>query len=631
MGKLLEGKTPKQAAKLRILDPACGSGSFLIGAYQYLLDWYRDCYLADGPKPSTAGNSVQGPDGEWRLTTGEKKRVLLANIYGVDIDSQAVETTKLSLLLKVLEGETVESINSQLTFLHERALPDLAANIKCGNSLIGPDFYDDRQLGLLLDADERHRINVFDWQAEFPEILGNAVPDARRGFDAVIGNPPYIRIQNLREYAPREVEFYKSAYLAAGRGNYNIYVVFVERGLSLLGQRGRLGFILPTKFFATDYGAALRDLLRRQRAVEEVVDFGHGQVFGNATTYTCLLFLTRAGTDSVRYVRALPSAAALGGLPAPRTAVLGAGTWLFLEDDVSEITDRLLLDSTALLDLPTSISRGSSTGDDDVFCLKVGDSCLTTREGVAVDIETDLLKKPLWATDFTRYALRPRNDAALIFPYRVTEAGYSLIPEDELGDRWPRAYAYLRANKARLEKRRQHAAWYAFSAPRNLNVHQSADLLVPLLADRGLAAPLASDSSQCCLMASGGFSIRLESKDVCDPLYILGLINSKLLFWYLRLISNRFRGGWITCTKQYFGTLPIRIPNLASTDERARHDALVGLVARRVSQGQTGGQGGEELRWAERDLTSTERQIDHLVYEIYGLSNQDTAVIEGGG
>src|SRR5206468_3252486 len=139
VGKLLEGKTPRQAAKLRILDPACGSGSFLIGAYQYLLNWHRDRYVDAGPAKHTR-ELYQGRGGAWHLTTSEKKRILLNNIFGVDIDPQAVEVTKLSLLLKVLEGESQESLARQLRMFHERALPDLASNIKCGNSLIGPDF-----------------------------------------------------------------------------------------------------------------------------------------------------------------------------------------------------------------------------------------------------------------------------------------------------------------------------------------------------------------------------------------------------------------------------------------------------------------------------------------------------------
>jgi hypothetical protein len=196
VGRLLEGKTPKQAADLRILDPACGSGSFLIGAYQHLLDWYLEAYEERPEKHRK--ELVQGRAGEWHLSTAEKKRILQANIYGVDIDAQAVETTKLSLLLKVLEGETSESIDAQLSFLHERALPDLAANIKCGNSLIGPDFYDDAQLGLEGPGEEeRYRINVFDWDSEFPEILGKRVSKGSCGFDAVIGNPPYVDIKGM--------------------------------------------------------------------------------------------------------------------------------------------------------------------------------------------------------------------------------------------------------------------------------------------------------------------------------------------------------------------------------------------------------------------------------------------------
>jgi type I restriction-modification system DNA methylase subunit len=281
VGKLLEGKTPKQAAKLRILDPACGSGSFLIGAYQYLLDWHRDWYVNDGPEKHAAGKQpvlFQAAKGDWRLTTAERKRILLHNIFGVDIDPQAVEVAKLSLLLKVLEGENAQTISQQLKFFHERALPDLGNNIKCGNSLIGPDFYE-QQMNLL-DGEERLRINAFDWQAEFPEIM------KADGFDAVIGNPPYIRIQTMKEWAPVEVEVYKQIYAAASAGNYDIYVVFVEKGLNLINKNGRLGFILPHKFFNAKYGEALRSLIAKGKHLAHVVHFGDQQIFIGATTYT---------------------------------------------------------------------------------------------------------------------------------------------------------------------------------------------------------------------------------------------------------------------------------------------------------------------------------------------------------
>ncbi|MRR35860.1 restriction endonuclease subunit M, partial [bacterium] len=243
VGKLLEGKTPKEAAKLKVVDPACGSGSFLLGAYQYLLDWHLAWYMQNEPEkhvksgaltPLPAGEGGRRPGEGYSLSTAEKKRILLDNLHGVDIDPQAVEVTKLSLLLKVLEGES-----GQLTLGMERTLPDLGRNIQCGNSLIGYDYFEGR---MFVDEEEKRRVNPFDWRAAFPGVF------AQGGFDAVIGNPPYIRIQALQEWAPTEVEFYKQAYTAASKGNYDIYVVFVEKGLSLLNPRGRLGFICNTRF-----------------------------------------------------------------------------------------------------------------------------------------------------------------------------------------------------------------------------------------------------------------------------------------------------------------------------------------------------------------------------------------------
>src|SRR6266516_3168361 len=242
VGKLLENNAPKQAAKLRIVDPACGSGSFLIAAYQYLLNWHRDWYVADDARKWATGRKpvlYQGLGGEWKLTTGERKRILLQNIFGVDIDAQAVEVTKLSLLLKVLEGESEQTLATQLRFYHERALPDLGRNIKCGNSLIGPDFYQQSEM-LFLDEEERYRINVFDWDVEFSEIMKAG------GFDAVIGNPPYLRVQGLQEHYGNQIEYFARNYESAVK-RFDLYLLFTERAYKLLNSSGRVGFICPHK------------------------------------------------------------------------------------------------------------------------------------------------------------------------------------------------------------------------------------------------------------------------------------------------------------------------------------------------------------------------------------------------
>ena len=199
--------------------------------------------------------------GAWRLTTAEKKRILLNNIYGVDIDTQAVEVTKLSLLLKVLEGENAETLGKSLRLFHERALPDLGDNIKCGNSLIGPDFYEGKQLSLL-DDDERYRINAFDWDTEFPEIFAPS-PAGRgqgegNGFDVVIGNPPYIF---TRERITAEERAYFSAQYTTSWEKQNTYMLFMELLSRLLAHHGRGGLIVPNSWLTIESARLLRSLL----------------------------------------------------------------------------------------------------------------------------------------------------------------------------------------------------------------------------------------------------------------------------------------------------------------------------------------------------------------------------------
>ncbi|MFH1549813.1 MAG: N-6 DNA methylase, partial [Planctomycetota bacterium] len=315
VGKLCEGKTPTQISKLRILDPACGSGSFLIGAYTYLLNYHRDYYLqargSDAEEERSDGKGLtprlrkliyRDKSGQWKLTTAEKKRILLNNIYGVDIDGQAVEVTKLSLLLKVLEGESGETLEQQQRLFHERALPDLSDNIKCGNSLIGPDYFDGQ---LITDAEEMRRINAFDWAAEFPDIFGRrgVYPERSRGteatekkrkggFDAVIGNPPYVRVRYFKQDHPQEADYLESVY-ACAKHVWDIYLLFFERAVQLLRRNGLTSFIIPIQTLHQPNCESLRALLVEHTAIEIVADLSNLKVFKGAIVKNCILVCSK--------------------------------------------------------------------------------------------------------------------------------------------------------------------------------------------------------------------------------------------------------------------------------------------------------------------------------------------------
>jgi type I restriction-modification system DNA methylase subunit len=647
VGKLVAGKTPKEVEKLRVLDPACGSGTFPLGAYQYLLDWHLKWYLDNEPQKWATGKKpviFESKDG-YRLTTSKKKDILLNNIYGVDIDPQAVEVTKLSLLLKVLEGESHETIGSQLALFQERVLPDLGRNIKCGNSLIGPDYYEGRQLTMLVDEEERYRVNAFDWKAEFSQVF------IQGGFDAVIGNPPYIRIQTLQESSPIDVEFFKKRYEAASKGNYDIYVIFIEKVLEVLNKQGKMGFILPSKFFATDYGESIRNIIANRKALYKIVDFGHLQIFEQATTYTCLLFLTGSPQEVFEYVKINLSNELKDANFRTIQNTLTNIPWEFSDEENQKLIDKINSISVPLSDLPTRIGRGSSSGSDDVFILRQEGKKLLTRQGEEVTIEDSVLRSPVYATDFGRYEFRPKQEEMIIFPYKVSLNGYELIEESEFKKQYPKAYTYLVSRKKELLGRKQFKQWYGFSAPRNLDVHETAQILIPLLADKGLFCRIPDKATGLCLMASGGFSITVSNESKLSPNYVLGLLNSKLLFWRLRSISNVFRGGWITCTKQYVETLPIRKINFEDPADKAWHDKLVSLVERMLAlhksptlpspkSGGFGGGGAEgvgggrgrtpqEQEMLKREIESTDKAIDRLVYDLYGLSEEEIRIVEG--
>ncbi len=294
LGDLLKDATPDDVSKIRVLDPACGSGSFLIVAYQYLMNWHLDYYLKE---TSDKANKIFKNDlGIWQLSIAERKRILRKNIYGVDIDAQAVEVTKLSLLLKLLEGANQDIIERQLKLDPERILPDLSSNIKCGNSLITSNFYITQPDVNKLTKEDRRRVNVFDWDGEegFSKIMADG------GFDSIIGNPPYIfaRDEGFRDY--EKTYFYGNFNLH--KHQLNTYHMFVEIGLKLLKENGMFGYIIPNNWLTVATSQSFRDHILSKTGNLHIVNYDY-KVFEGANVDTSTLIFEKTKPSVVTLIK----------------------------------------------------------------------------------------------------------------------------------------------------------------------------------------------------------------------------------------------------------------------------------------------------------------------------------------
>ncbi len=659
VGKIIEGKTPRQIEKIRILDPACGSGSFLLGAYQYLIDYHLK-YYREHPKEAQTLHLFPywkiSPE-ELSLPLHEKAKILRNNIFGVDIDPQAVEITMMSLYLKALEGERGMLPKKQ------HLLPPLSNNIKCGNSLIGYDIFDSLFSPVInvmpppsapplkirggrgsydsegtvpvvggLSDETKSRINPFDWNSKstgFGEIMENG------GFDVVIGNPPYVRIQAMKEWAPVEVEIYKKLYAAAGKGNYDIYVVFVEKGLSLLNPKGRLSFILPHKFFQSQYGAPLRNIISKGKHLSEIVHFGHQQVFEGATTYTCLLFLDKAPRKQFIFEKVddiaawrMTSKATSGSLSATD---INASAWNFAIGSATSLFQRLAKMPVKLAAI-AHIFVGTQTSSDDTFVL---DNCQLEKDyiiGFSKSLDKEVTVERACSYPFLRGKQIRRyeslqTDSFLICPYEITSNDFRLLTIQEMNKKFPLAVDYLKANKTLLSEREKGRFkgqnWYAFGYPKSMTLFQRPKIIVP---DYNNVASFTYDSLG--HFYKTGYGV-IVNDDSLSSLYVLGLLNSPLLFKYLTSIGTSLRGGYVRFWTQFIGQLPIRTIDFNNTSEKAFHDKLVSLVDRMLELHKKKNflPPSAEREKIEREITITDEKIDEIVYGLYGMTEEEKDLI----
>ncbi|MCD6455448.1 MAG: N-6 DNA methylase, partial [Methanophagales archaeon] len=630
VGKLVAGKTPEEIAEIKILDPACGSGSFLIGAYTYLLRYHLDWYTSNEPKKHKEA-VFQVRENEWYLTTVEKKRILLNNIFGVDIDPQAVEVTKLSLLLKVLEHESRESIDQQVKLGLEGVLPNLAGNIKCGNSLIGPDFYGTGQ-ATLFDEEEMRRVNVFDWN---DNVKGFGRIMKRGGFDVVVGNPPYVEFKRLDAGIKKPIrERFESA-----KGKFDLFIPFIEQGIRILKEGGCISYICPSMFVKRDFGEGIRRFITNNAQIVKLTHFSDFQIFGKVTNYPIIFVFQKSKNIEKTKIELFTKTRGLTHAIVEKTLQENKNTpffktysvssnnfsdeaWDFSTEDCKalraklETTDK----SKRLGELCKYIFEGIASGKDEVFYIN--------SDVIAqFKLENDIIYPIYRGENIGRYFSR-WSDTWVIYPYdRETN---EVIPERDLKEKYPNVYRYLQGKRDNLRGRKyfdkSNKKWYELWCERAYKKFKPSKIIVAEI----------SPENRFCLDTEGflgntkTFNLVLEDNQTMDYKYLLGILNSKLMNFYHRLVSVPKAGGYFEYKTQFLSLYPIRTIDFSIPAEKAQHDKLVALVDNmlKLQKKHHGARMERDKELYEWQIKIVDAQIDKLVCELYGLTEEEIEIME---
>lgn len=624
--------------QITICDPACGSGAFLNEALNFLIAEHD--YILE-LETKLFGSGLAYPDIE--------NSILEHNLFGVDINEESVDIAKLSLWLRTAQPY--------------RKLNTLSNNIKCGNSLI-----DDKAV-----AGDK----AFDWQTAFPQVF------AKGGFDVVIGNPPYLRIQGLQDAYPEMVSYYDKQFQSA-LGNYDIYVLFIERALGLIKPSGQVSFILPHKFLISEFGEGVRKLLAQDKLVSSLLHFEEHLVF-EVTTYTCILTLDKKLKDDLQFSFINPQKIQE---PFDWTSLsydeLTHDKWNLLSNTEINLFDKLHQQPLTAKDVFSKIFVGLQTSADKVYLID-GHIEGNVVKGYSksldcnIEIETGLMKPLLKGQGVSRYA-KLNNQHYVIFPYILNGDGtFDKMTEGFIETNFPKGYEYLKNNESDLRSREKgkmdKEGWFLYIYPKSITDFNQPKIMTAEIANY---PSMTFDKGEM-YHTTTVYSFILNKPTELAYKFYLSVLNSKLLWFYLSNTGTVLRGGYFRFKTKYLYPFPLpELPNSAADfsqkadlilslnedlqtlsgkfirtlqrkfniDKLSKklenwHDFTYADFVTELGKKKVKMSLGDEAEWEDYflaehgkaqqlilDIERTDREIDQMVYKLYDLTAAEIAIIE---
>jgi adenine-specific DNA-methyltransferase len=573
--------------KLTILDPACGSGSFLVGAYSFLLDKYFEAYTDKKRIEKCLKNGLlyQISENSYRLSITVKQSILLNHIFGVDIDYQAVEVTKLSLLLKLMEDENTESADRLFKYSDVKLLPDLSDNIKCGNSLISSDFYEDKELELF-GKEEIRKTNTFDWEKQFPKIFKD------KGFDCIIGNPPYGFHQIHSDFAK---QYFKKNLVSSG-GSFEHYFLFFERSLKLLNPKGVHGFIVPVTWLTIPSALSLRKFIIDNFALS-LICWLPELVFEKAKVNT-LIAITRAEKIKQKEKILIHIYDSLGFVKPPiRSNFLDPKNLkesnysinIFDDKDDTKIIKKIESNSKPLEEFARPCSGYNP--------YEVGKG---EAENGGLQTKDTVVNKPYHSEKKIGKDWKPEIIGRDLSRYNVTVSG----------KRWIK-----------------YGPWLA--APRDPNNFKGPRILVQEITggkERRIVAAYYEDELY---HSRDVIPVKCESKNI-SPLFLLGIINSSLITWYHHKRNPKAQKGLFPkVLVSDLSKLPIYNIDLSSK-KKPLYEKIISTVEQMIATKNQALNSKNDLEKEtyQKKCELLDKQIDKCVFELYDLNDEEMRIKE---
>ncbi|MEK6627682.1 MAG: N-6 DNA methylase [Bdellovibrionota bacterium] len=654
LGPISENRTFSKIKELEILDPSCGSGSFLLGVFDFISEKANHAFSSGNLKEAEKKYFWVNPrSGKSQLRVFAKREIINKCIFGVDIDPQAVEVARLSLSLKALESASLEPIAlRELGLLDSLVLDGIGNNIKLGNSLVDSRIFQFIE-GLRSDVETVKKLKPFDWENE----KNFAVVMKKGGFDAVVGNPPYIEIKHYKKNSPAMHKYLSESkhYGSCGSGKTDISMPFIERSLQLLKPNGRLGFIIQSRFFKTDYGDSSRGMLSDSGNIEEIVDFGALKVFEKRTTYTCIIILSKSNLKQLNYVKIDNLSQIEAKLAANRKFNLlsfktlnrlGNEPWFFVHPDLKALRKGISDKCGTIKDFGNKLSinvglqvlykkyyfiRGNIKGN-----RIVGQN----YAGLPISIEKSSCRPLAVNRNFYPFKILDKDNFAL-FPYNIklnvkkdglVISNLECAPLDfsSFCTEYPVAGEYLKTSKKSIQDKVETLSgskWHLYTYEKNHCLQSLPKILIPSTCkDTTATVDIDGEFYQDNVRVN---SIVIEGAHINHYKAIATVFNSKIFDCLAKITAESLDNGYTQLNKQFILPVPLPVKSILNDDKLVTQLASIYDEMQNLTNCYAKSTDKESKEAVSSSLNAAESALNEVVnLRVYKLTSKQIETLE---